>query len=168
MKTVYILRHAKAERVSASGQDFDRALTERGERDARAIGKALGKINGTIDHVFCSPAERARQTAELVAEKCPIRDPIDFVPNLYLAEPPTLLRHLVEAKDDATDSLMFVGHNPGLEEFVAQLSTGSLHGVRLPTSGVARIDFEIDSWKHCSPRIGKLIWLVNPEVVHAL
>ena len=66
MKTLLLLRHAKAENAAPGSSDINRALNERGKKEAQAIGTFIRKQNLTVELVLCSPAVRARETAELV------------------------------------------------------------------------------------------------------
>jgi broad specificity phosphatase PhoE len=62
---VYLIRHGETA-WSLSGQHTgltDIPLTEHGERDAIRLGQKLNGIK--FDHVFTSPLQRARRTAEL-------------------------------------------------------------------------------------------------------
>jgi len=62
---LYLVRHGETA-WTLSGQHTGRtdiALTERGERDARALGERLKELQ--IARVFTSPLQRARNTAEL-------------------------------------------------------------------------------------------------------
>ena len=69
MKTLLILRHAKTQ-PDAPGGDRLRNLTERGHRDAATIGGVINSLVGTPELIVTSDANRARQTAEIVAEAC--------------------------------------------------------------------------------------------------
>ncbi len=65
LPTVYLARHGETA-WSKSGQHTGRTdipLTEKGEADAAKIGKRLAGID--FAHVFSSPLQRARRTAEL-------------------------------------------------------------------------------------------------------
>ena len=59
MKSLFLLRHAKTERDSPSGRDFDRQLTNRGRGDAARLGKELRKESFKADLILSSPAARA-------------------------------------------------------------------------------------------------------------
>ncbi len=62
---------------------------------------------------------------------------------------------------------MVVGHNPGIEELVEEL-TGEW--VRMPTSALAQIDLAIDNWSDLElEETGKLVnvWLLEGNVVMA-
>src|ERR1700686_4214330 len=64
---IWLLRHAVAEEVSASGRDADRALTPDGLRRAERVARGLAALEPSIDLVLTSPYRRARQTAEPAA-----------------------------------------------------------------------------------------------------
>ena len=70
MKSVLILRHAKSEWGNPGQADFDRPLAKRGLEDAPRMGQVLARFNYVPDRILSSPAQRARQTAELVAQAC--------------------------------------------------------------------------------------------------
>jgi len=65
MKSLTLFRHAKTERESSTGRDFDRRLAARGHRDAPRMGKEIRKLGLDYDLVLSSPAARAAETAEL-------------------------------------------------------------------------------------------------------
>ena len=62
MRKLILMRHAKAEAKAASGDDFDRALAERGRQDAALMGRVLAEAGLTPDLALVSAAERTRQT----------------------------------------------------------------------------------------------------------
>ena len=67
MKTILLMRHAKAEPGVPGQKDFDRPLAERGDEDALRMGRALAKMGEVPDAIVSSPAARAKQTAEAAA-----------------------------------------------------------------------------------------------------
>jgi phosphohistidine phosphatase len=166
LRTLLIVRHAKTERTSATGTDIDRKLTERGLKDAPALGKALRKLEITVDQVFCSTAVRARETAELLLEKLQYRGTVDYRQGIYLAEPNALV-DLLRTEGEGT-TVMIIGHNPGLEALAGLLSSGRAQGVQLCTGAMVRIDFDMPDWTDIAPGRGALTWILTPETVHAL
>ena len=105
---------------------------------------ALLRENGLMpDSVISSDAVRARLTAEAVAEACRYAGEILLDPRLYLAGPADVLSLLRTARENA-ETVMIVGHNPGLEELVEQL-TGERQD--LPTAALAQIVLPIDRWR---------------------
>ena len=97
MRRLMLLRHAKTETDAPSGRDQDRRLDQRGHRDSAEIGAWLARHPPFPDFVQVSPAVRAKQTWELVWEAMKDRVPepqIEFVPELYGAEPTQLLQSI--------------------------------------------------------------------------
>jgi phosphohistidine phosphatase len=64
-------------------------------------------------------------------------------PRLYAASPADIVS-LLRTVGEKAETVMIVGHNPGLEELVVQL-TGER--VELPTAAVAQIVLPIDQWR---------------------
>ncbi|MBN2003359.1 MAG: histidine phosphatase family protein [Anaerolineae bacterium] len=142
MKTLLILRHAKSSWKDGSLADYERPLNKRGERDAPEAGYWLRKKDLTPELILCSPARRARQTAELAAEACGYEGEIVARQALYASGAGAYLDALHEL-DDAYQQVMVVGHNPDLEELLAML-TGSLEA--LPTAALAEVVLPIARW----------------------
>ncbi|USN58442.1 MAG: histidine phosphatase family protein [Candidatus Peribacteria bacterium] len=69
MKTLYIIRHAKSAFKGAGMEDFIRPLAERGEKNAKELGKILKRKEIIPDHIISSPAVRALQTCYAVCAK---------------------------------------------------------------------------------------------------
>jgi phosphohistidine phosphatase len=104
----------------------------------------LVREHGLIpDVVISSDAVRARLTAEAVAEAARYAGEILLDRRLYMASPADT-RSLLRTVPDKAGTVMIVGHNPGLEELVAQL-TGERQD--LPTAALAQIVLPIDRWR---------------------
>jgi phosphohistidine phosphatase len=95
------------------------------------------------DVVISSDAVRARLTAEAVVEAARYTGEIRVDHHLYMASPVDILSVLRTVRETA-ETAMIVGHNPGLEELVAQL-TGERQD--LPTAALAQILLPIDQWR---------------------
>jgi len=95
------------------------------------------------DVVISSDAVRARLTAEAVAEAARYAGQILLDRRLYLASPADI-RSLLRTVPDKAETVMIVGHNPGLEELAALL-TGERQD--LPTAALAQIVLPIDRWR---------------------
>lgn len=119
MDRLILLRHGKAERDSASGEDFDRKLTDRGVREAGAMAANLADLGLTPDIALVSSAARTRETwaaASAAFPDCAVR----FERSLYLAEE-RVIRELAESAGETSRTVMVVGHNPGLQELAIRL-----------------------------------------------
>ena len=143
MKTLLVLRHAKSSWSDSALADHDRPLNHRGERDAPRIGNLVRQQRLTPDLIISSDAVRARLTAEAVAEAAGYAGEIRLEPILYGAAPDDIVVALRTAEPEV-ETVMVVGHNPGLEALVGQL-TGERPD--LPTAALAQIDLPIDRWR---------------------
>jgi len=112
MRKLILMRHAKAEAKAPSGEDFDRGLTERGYRDAEIMGRVLAEAALVPDLALVSAAERTRQTWAAVSRAFGAVD-ARFDRKLYNAASGTI-RDVVEAAADEAETVLVVGHNPGV------------------------------------------------------
>lgn len=160
MKTLLILRHAKSSWGDSSLKDHERPLNKRGKHDAPRMGKLLQDEQLTPDLIVSSTAKRAHKTAAKVAGSCGYQGEIELTDDFYLARPGSYIQHLQQVADE-NDSVMVVGHNPGLEELLSLL-TG--HAERLPTAALAQIQFDITNWQEMAHTpTGNLVNLWLPK-----
>lgn len=143
MKQLLILRHAKSSWGDSSLADWERPLSERGVSDAPRVGELLRTRSIVPDLVITSDALRARTTAKAVAESAGYKRNLVIKPSLYLANPDDIIAVLSSLADDAAGSVMIVGHNPGLEDLIEQL-TGEQH--EMPTAALMQLALPIDRW----------------------
>ena len=142
MKKLLLMRHAKSSWKKKNLPDIERPLSPRGEKDAPAMGRLLRKKELVPDLILASPAVRASLTAQAVAEKSHYTKDILFVDKLYMAEAPEILGALAGLPDEV-NSVLLVGHNPGLE-YVLQVLTGKIES--LPTATIAYISLPVEHW----------------------
>jgi phosphohistidine phosphatase len=144
MKILTLVRHAKSDWKDASLSDRQRPLNRRGERDAPDMGLRMAKHGIRPSLIISSPAVRAWTTAKIVAGE--IGYAAEFLQPeeaLYLASLSDLLDAVV-AQDTGLESLMVVGHNPGMTDFANFLVPGLTNN--LPTTGVVSVQIEGDDW----------------------
>jgi phosphohistidine phosphatase len=142
VKRLLILRHAKSSWADSSMDDWQRPLNERGYRDAPRVGEWLRERSRVPDIIITSDAVRAHTTAQAVAKAAGYSRDIVTDPALYHATPADVIDVLLGVAD-AAHTVLIVGHNPGLEEVVRQL-TGEHHG--LVTAALVELDVPIDRW----------------------
>jgi phosphohistidine phosphatase len=160
MKTLLVLRHAKSSWNDPKLDDHARPLNARGRRDGPRMGELVREYGLIPDIVISSDAVRARLTAEAVTEAARYAGEILLDPHLYVASPADILSLLRTVRENA-ETVMIIGHNPGLEELVEQL-TGERH--HLPTAALAHIVLEIDRWRDLKPSTrGTLLGLWRPK-----
>ena len=134
-RTLILLRHSKSD-WSGNQADIDRPLAERGRRQAPEAGRWLDHNIDTIDLVVSSPANRARSTWGLAADELERNPPARIDDRLYAASPDQLLE-VVRELPPGVETVVLVGHNPGIADLVSVLTGVS---VRMPTSALAVIE----------------------------
>ena len=168
MKTLSVLRHAKAEHTEDFPTDFERPLTQRGHKDAAKIGALLTELEPAIDWIVSSPALRTRQTVEPIVATLAFKRPIVWNEAVYEAEAETLLRALAVVPPEA-EHVLLVGHNPGMEALVSGLCAGDparLH-LAMATTALAHIRLEIFTWNQLRWGSGTLQALIKPKLLRA-
>ena len=154
MKTLLVLRHAKSSWRESELADHDRPLNKRGKRDAPRMGELIRADGLLPDLVLTSSARRALTTAELVAEASGYDGEIQVSRDLYAAGPEEFIEALC-ALPDALDTVLVVGHNPGLEELVETLTE---EAPAMPTAALAQITLDIERWADLEKEgAGKLV-----------
>jgi phosphohistidine phosphatase len=160
MKTLLLVRHAKSSRDDPRQSDHDRPLNERGQREAPLVGDYLRDRQLVPDCVLSSTALRAKETARRLIAASGFTGDLDLRRELYLAAPDNFVR-VLRSLAASPRCVAVVAHNPGLEQYVAQL-TGE-HPA-LPTSAVAEIQLDLDDWADIVPgTAGELISLWRPK-----
>jgi phosphohistidine phosphatase len=154
MKTLVILRHAKAQPDAPRG-DHARTLTARGERDAAAAGRIVAELVGVPDAIVTSDAARARQTAEIAAGVIGFEAPLTIEPSIYDADVDDLLA-VVRALSDTAARVVIVGHNPGFADLAAALAEPRAVVGHLRTAGIAHLEFAAASWREIGTGTGRL------------
>ena len=145
---LWLLRHGEAEPHDAR-PDHERRLTERGEEQSRAAGRALAAAGLTFQAVYTSPKVRGRDTARLACEALgctPIET--DVLAEGFDADDARQL--LLEVAPDGR--ILVVGHNPDFAQVVHDLTGGR---VDFKKGGVAGI--RLDGTR------GELMALLRPR-----
>jgi phosphohistidine phosphatase len=168
LKTLTLLRHAKSSWDDASIDDFNRPLNERGWKAARRMGRELKHRELHFDLVLASTAARVRETIDGVQEKYDFAAPIQFEPRMYGASEDELLS-LIRALPESVHAPLLVGHNPGLERLIVELTRDDEGGLRrrvagkFPTAGLAVVELPADRWADVASGSGTIADLILPK-----
>jgi phosphohistidine phosphatase len=168
MKRLTLLRHAKSGEDITATRDFDRTLNAKGRRAARAMGRHMRAAALRFDAVLASPAIRVAETLEEVAAGYGAALSPTWERRIYLASSDELL-DVIHAAPDQAESLLLVGHNPGLEQLVLMLVPGNAPGARdevaakYPTGSLAELGFDVARWGEIAPGSGALLRFVRPR-----
>lgn len=166
MKTLLLMRHAKSSWKQKDLADQERPLNKRGWRDAPLMGHLLVDRELVPQRIVSSSAVRARETVEAIQgvlnEAGGFPGQVDYLDQLYMAEPPEYYSTLRAIPDDL-ERVMVVGHNPGLESLL-QLLVNRIES--LPTAVLAHIVLPIEHWNDLSQETtGELIEIWRPKEV---
>lgn len=161
MKTFVLCRHAKSD-WPEDVPDLERPLKERGENDARRMGRLLASHSFIPDLIVSSPAVRALQTAQLVGQMAGYVADIQVDPSIYHEGPGSLIS-LVQALPDQAGLVMFFGHNPTMSQAVRYLLQADAP-VEMPTCAMACFESYGDTWQHITPQNSQLRWLMVPRL----
>jgi phosphohistidine phosphatase len=161
-KTIVVLRHAKAQSAHFSERDFDRVLTATGIEDAATIGAFLAENNAVPDLIVASAAKRTSQTASIIAQKCGV-SPHHIVAEtkLYNARP-SVYEEIIFNTDNSVNTLMLVGHNPGVTAFINSIAPAQFRTEDLPPCGVVAATINTDDWSDFSTAEKNILFSQNP------
>jgi phosphohistidine phosphatase len=161
VKRLTLMRHAKSSWKDPTLEDFDRPLNKRGKRDAPVMGDRLAERGFRPDRIVASPARRAWRTAEVVAERIgyPVEE-IQADDRIYGIAAGGLLALVTELPDDLEHVMLF-GHNPTFTNLANLLTDADIANV--PTAGVVDIEFDVNSWSHVTPVVGRLLDFDYPK-----
>jgi phosphohistidine phosphatase len=155
---LYLIRHAIAEEQHSSGDDSQRALTDKGRKKMRQIAKGLRILGVEFDAILSSPYLRSRETAEILNNVFKMRTQV--VNNNHLmpgGDPSQLLAEIKEKY--SVDDLAIVGHEPFLSRLIGLLTAqGSPVNVEMKKGGVCRL--YTDDLHHATMQ-----WLMTPGVL---
>lgn len=165
MKLLGLLRHAKSDWDDLGLKDFDRGLNGRGRKGAKLMGRHIAEHGVAWERIVASPAERVRRTLEASGHD----EAVTWDERLYLAGATTLLDVLRDSGGEA-ESVLLVGHNPGLHELIFALvppeAENDLFGeavAKFPTAAFAVLECDIDDWSALAPGCAKLVHLARPR-----
>ena len=140
IKTVYLLRHAKAENQDLKKNDHERRLIDKGIRHAGKMAKLLEDFRFPPEAIFTSSAARAHETAQIFAKALKLENQLTVEDTLYSASQQAYLQRIQKMPEELS-SVMIVGHNPSLSDLVGLLTLGEVGKlpVELKKGGIATL-----------------------------
>lgn len=159
---IYFLRHASAgEHMANPKKDEKRPLDKDGIDQCGYVGRALAAMAVQVDVIISSPLKRATQTASLVGNEMGYEGKLQIETALRPEATFADFRKLLE-KYAAQESIMVVGHNPNLSQFLGTVisESGSEASVDLKKGAVARVEMRRNS--------GTLQWAITPKALRTL
>jgi phosphohistidine phosphatase len=159
---LYFLRHASAgQSVANAKRDEKRALDKEGIEQCGYVGRALAALDVQADVILSSPLKRAAQTASLVGNELGYEGKLMFEEALRPGASFADFHRLLE-KYSRYESVMVVGHNPNLSEFLGRSvsDAGCEASLELKKGAVAKVEMLRNS--------AALQWCVTPKILRAL
>jgi phosphohistidine phosphatase len=165
-KQLFLLRHAKSCWDDVTLADHDRPLSKRGRKAGAALRRLFQSERINPDLVLVSSALRTLQTLAALGawETAP---KLEVEPSLYHAPAPQII-DLLRKIPESAQSVLLVGHNPGLQDLALLLLGGQDDAAAgrmtdsFPTGALAEFTLE-DSWLRIDQGSGRLRRFVTPR-----
>jgi phosphohistidine phosphatase len=151
---LYFLRHGEADWPDWQKSDDARPLNEKGRKEMKKVAKYLRALALDIDYILTSPLPRARQTAEIVADKLELK--LEEEESLEPGFDGSDVKKLLQKHRGR--GVMIVGHEPDFTEAIKEL-TGAT--TKLSKGGVALVEIAPTG------AAGRLLWLIPPKLAKA-
>lgn len=159
---VYFLRHASAgQRLTTAKKDEKRGLDKDGIEQCGYVGRALAALGVQVEMIVSSPLKRSTQTAALVGNEMGYEGKMVIENALRPSASFADFQKMLE-KYARQDSMLLVGHNPNLGEFLGRVicDSGCEAVVELKKGAVAKVEMRRNA--------GSLSWCVTPRILRTL
>lgn len=150
---LYLLRHAKTNQQSPTGNDFDRKLLPKGVAQCALMKDHLKGLENI--RIWCSSAQRTRQTLDLIDVKSKY---VSYFDDFYLCSKEAFLERIWDLED--ADDLFIIGHNYGISELAGYLTD---EYVELRTCEMICIEFDSINWSEVSRGLGTIVDRYRPH-----
>lgn len=146
-RTLVLMRHGKSGYPEGT-PDHERPLAPRGQREAGLAGHWITEHVGAVDGVLCSTAQRTRETLAATGLDT---GSARFERRIYGGSADEIIEEITFT-DAAVDTLLVVGHEPGIPWTALELAEDDDSEVarairhRFPTSAIAVLTTERE-WK---------------------
>lgn len=137
MKTLILVRHAEASASKGSQLDFDRSLSEMGEKQAHEMRHHLSKYSSV--KMLCSSSVRTSKTGAIL--NVDWKQEMTFLKELYNASAEEIL--FIIQSQTANQHLLIIAHNPGISQLYYEL-TGDWIAFSPCSIGIIEVPF--DNW----------------------
>lgn len=164
MKELLIMRHAKSSWDNANLGDIARPLNEKGLHDAPLMGEQLASLDFSPQIIYCSTAQRTRQTIALVCAAASWNaELISYETELYTFDTEDVLK-FIKSIPEQFQSVMLVGHNPAYTYLFNFLSDDTIEN--LPTCGACLLRFDVEQWSELLHKKGETLWIGSPRMFY--
>ena len=168
MKKVILLRHAKSSWEDPQLDDHDRPLNGRGKAAAPVIAEWLTERSHKPDLVLCSSSTRTKQTVSGMRRVMSDLPEPEVERELYHASPAALRERLSNLPEDC-DTVLLVGHQPGLGALTRKLANGAETRrckrayEHFPTGAAAVLEVDVDDWSEVEFSSARFVDFAKPR-----
>jgi phosphohistidine phosphatase len=159
---IYFLRHASAgQRVTNAKKDEKRGLDKDGIEQCGYVGRALAALGVHVEVIISSPLKRSSQTASLVGNEMGHEGKLVLENGLRPEATYSDFQKML-VKYARHDSILLVGHNPNLREFLGRVISvnGCEAAIDLKKGAVAKVESGRSS--------GSLSWCFTPRILRTI
>lgn len=161
MKTLYLVRHAKSSWKDATLSDRERPLNKRGKRDAPRMAQYLAQQVSCPDIFVSSPSRRTQDTAvSFLHAYDHLKVDLVLAEDLFHGYENDITR-VISGLDASSQSAMLFIHNPGITDYVNQLTHARIPNI--PTCGVAGIQLDTNDWSEVDKCPAQLLFYYYPK-----
>lgn len=126
------------------------------------MGRWLKEQNISPDRIVSSPSVRTLATISRVMHELQLKgERIETDPSLYHATPSNMLK-LIHSFPPEVNSLLLIGHNPGLTELAERLCPAEAVD-NIPTCGMYAIQFQITEWATANTHNAEFLFFQYPK-----
>jgi phosphohistidine phosphatase len=157
---VVVFRHGPAEvrNLARWPDDGLRPLSAKGTQQTRRVARSLARLLGPVSCVASGPAVRARKTAEILGKQLDPPRRAVLWSELDVGRTAGPLFSPIRKEARANQTVVIVGHEPTLAEFVGLALTGEgVSFARLTKGGAACLEFP----RALRPGSARLLWLLT-------
>jgi phosphohistidine phosphatase len=162
-KSIILMRHGKSS-WAYDLQDEKRPLKDRGKNDAKLVAEDFKAYNIKVDKVYSSPAVRAYETCKIVHKTLGWDIDIVKVENGLYDFGGEQVINIIKNLPETYNTVMLFGHNHAFTSIANLFGNGYIDN--LPTSGVVKINFEVDMWSLVEN--GKTEFVIIPKSLRDL
>lgn len=165
MLRLILIRHAKSSWSEPRSTDKLRPLKKRGIKDAPRMGRYIRESGLNWDVLYCSPALRAKSTADLLGKELSKKQAgYTIKPELYAFDHHEVLAFL-KTRSTKHQTIALVGHNPAFTDLTNLLTGAGLKNI--PTCGVVEMQLDVKKWSNLKRDCGQLILFQAPKKLAA-
>lgn len=156
-KVLYLLRHGEAEPGFGQLGDYERSLTDKGKKQLNRLAKELFNRGVKLDQMVSSSAKRTWETAKIFSSILTCKKS-DALPELYEADPKVIIEVINRTAEDI-QSLLLVGHNPGISA-VATFLSGEPYLIMKPGM-LVKLEIYQENWAVVGQNTASLIEIMQ-------